>query len=155
MNRMFLLWSVWTVLAGIGIPLIGVLNSGMARSVGNPISATAIMFAVGFLVAAALAVSLYGLPGLDQLRGAPWSSYASGLIIVFYAASATVIIPRFGAGNFVAFILLAQLLMAALMDQFGLFGLEQRPITLMRAAAFLLIAVGIVVMQLATSKRPD
>jgi len=72
---------------------------------------------------------------------------------VFYAASATVIIPRFGAGNFVAFILLAQLVMAAIMDQFGLFGLEAKPINLMRAVAFALIAIGIVVMQVASSRK--
>ena len=54
MNRMFLFWSLWTALAGFGIPLIGVLNGGMARAVGNPISATAVMFAVAFAVAAIL-----------------------------------------------------------------------------------------------------
>lgn len=153
MNRMLLFWSLWTIAAGLGIPLIGVLNNGLARSLGNPITATAIMFAVGFAIAAALALSLYGLPDFGQLGTAPWISYFSGLIIVFYAASATVIIPRFGAGNFVAFILLAQLLMAAIMDQFGLFGLEAKPINLTRATAFALIAIGIVVMQLASSRK--
>jgi len=153
MNRMFLFWSLWTVAAGLGIPLIGVLNNGIARSVGNPITATAVMFAVGFVIAVVLALSLYGLPDFGQLGTAPWTSYFSGFIIVFYAASATVIIPRFGAGNFVAFILLAQLVMAAVMDQFGLFGLEAKPINLMRGLAFALIAIGIVVMQVASSRK--
>jgi bacterial/archaeal transporter family-2 protein len=155
MNRMFLLWSSWTVLAGVGIPLIGVLNGGMARAVGNPISATAIMFAVAFSVAAILAISFFGLPDLSQMRSAPLSSYVPGLLIGFYAVSATIIIPRFGAGNFIAFILLAQLLMAAVMDQFGLFGLTQRPIDLVRLTAFLLIAIGIVVMQFAANKNTN
>ncbi len=155
MNRMFLLWSLWTVLAGLGIPLVGVLNGGMARSVGNPITATAIMFAVAFAIAATLAISIFGLPTLDQLKAAPLSSYSPGLLIGFYAVSATIIIPRFGAGNFVAFILLAQLVMAAVMDQYGLFGLVERPINVMRASAFLLIALGIIVMQFAANKSPN
>jgi bacterial/archaeal transporter family-2 protein len=154
-NRMFLLWSAWTILAGIGIPLVGVLNGGMARSVGNPISAAAVMFAVAFAAVALLAVSFFDLPSIAQLRSAPLSGYGSGLFIAFYAVSATIIIPRFGAGNFVAFILLAQLLMSAILDQFGLFGLPVRPIDIMRAVAFLLIAIGIIVMQFATSKAPE
>ena len=155
MNRMFLLLSIWTVLAGIGIPLIGVLNGGMARSLGNPISATAVMFAVAFAVAAFLAILFFGLPTLDQLRSAPLSGYSPGLLIGFYAVSATIIIPRFGAGNFIAFILLAQLLMAAVLDQYGLFGLVQRPINITRAIAFILIATGILVMQFAANNGSD
>jgi len=152
---MFLLLSLWTILAGVGIPLIGVLNGGMARSVGNPISATAIMFAVAFAVAATLAIAFFGLPTLEQLRTAPLSGYSAGLLIGFYAVSATIIIPRFGAGNFVAFILLAQLFMAAVMDQYGLFGLMPRPLNIARALAFLLIAAGIVLMQFAANKGPE
>lgn len=44
--RSYLVFAAWSVLAGIGIPLIGALNSGIARSVGNPFAATAVMFAV-------------------------------------------------------------------------------------------------------------
>jgi len=155
LNRMFLFWASWTALAGFGIPLIGVLNGGMARAVGNPISATAVMFAVAFAVAAILATAFFGLPDFQQLRSAPLISFTPGLLIGFYAVSATIIIPRFGAGNFIAFILLAQLLMAAIIDQVGLFGMAQRPINLTRAAAFALIAIGIVVMQFAANRKPD
>ena len=153
MNKMFWLWSLWTILAGVGIPLIGVLNGGMARSVGNPISATAIMFAVAFAVASVLALTFFGLPGMGQLRTAPLTSYLPGLLIGFYAISATIILPRFGAGNFIAFILLAQLFMAAMLDQFGLFGLAQRPMDLVKMIGFLLIAAGILVMQFASTRN--
>ncbi len=37
--KRYLIFAAWTLLAGAGIPLIGVLNSGMARSVGNPFAA--------------------------------------------------------------------------------------------------------------------
>ena len=143
------------MLAGFGIPLIGVLNGGMARAVGNPISATAVMFAVAFAVAAIMATAFFGLPDFQQLRSAPLISFTPGLLIGFYAVSATIIIPRFGAGNFIAFILLAQLLMAAIIDQVGLLGMTQQPINLTRAAAFALIAIGIVVMQFATNRNAD
>src|SRR3954470_6123659 len=91
--RSYLILSAWSLLAGAGIPLIGVLNSGVARSVGNPYAATAIMFAIAALVALGLALPLYGPPTMAQLGSAPPISYGAGLLIGFYGLSATIIIP--------------------------------------------------------------
>ena len=153
MTRTNLLLAAWTVLAGIGIPLIGVLNGGVARAVGSPLTATAIMFAVALLAAVGLALPLHGPPSLAQLSAAPVSGYAAGLLIGFYALSATVLIPRFGAGDFVAFILLAQLATAAAIDQFGWFGLPRQPTDAARAAGFALIVGGIALLQLSGGRH--
>jgi transporter family-2 protein len=146
--RSYLLLAAWTLLAGAGIPLIGVLNSGIARSVGNPFAATAIMFAIALFVAAGITLPLYGLPSAAQLSTAPVSSYGAGLLIGFYALSATIIIPRLGAASFVAFILIAQLVTSAMVDEFGLFGMTRRPVDMMRLAGLAAIAAGIVVMEI-------
>ena len=136
--RSNLILAIWTLLAGAGIPLIGVLNSGMAQRIGNPFGATAVMFAVAFFVALGLSLPLYGVMGYSQIGSAPLSGYGAGLLIAFYALSATVIIPRFGAGNFIAFILAAQLATAATIDQFGLFGMARQPANALRLIGFLL-----------------
>src|SRR6195952_3423220 len=120
----YLMFAAWSLLAGAGIPLIGVLNSGVARSVGNPFAATAIMFAIAAIVAFVLTLPLYGHPSVAQLGSAPPISYGAGLLIGFYGLSATIIIPRLGAASFIAYILSAQVLSSAVVDQFGLFGME-------------------------------
>ena len=99
MTRPTLILAAWSLLAGAGIPLIGVLNSGMARSVGNPLGATAVMFAVAFLAALGLSLPFYGAAGYGRIGLAPWSSYGAGLLIGFYALSATIIIPPFRRGQ--------------------------------------------------------
>jgi transporter family-2 protein len=146
--RSYLVFAAWTLLAGAGIPLIGVLNSGVARSVGNPFAATAIMFAIAMIVAFGLTLPFYGHPTVAQLGSAPPVSYAAGLLIGFYALSATIIIPRFGAASFVAFILIAQLVTSAVVDQFGLFGMPTRPIDLTRLVGLIVIATGIAIMEI-------
>ena len=146
--RSYVILTAWTLLAGAGIPLIGVLNSGIARSVGNPFAATAVMFAIALLVAAGITLPLYGMPTAMQLGSAPWVSYGSGLIIGFYALSATIIIPRFGAASFIAFILIAQLITSAFVDQFGLFGMTRRPLDAMRIGGLGIILIGIAVMEI-------
>jgi transporter family-2 protein len=60
--RSYLIFAAWSLLAGAGIPLIGVLNSGVARSVGNPFAATAVMFAMAAIVAFGRTLPLYGHP---------------------------------------------------------------------------------------------
>jgi bacterial/archaeal transporter family-2 protein len=145
--RSYIVLAAWTLLAGAGIPLIGVLNSGIARSVGNPFAATAIMFAIALVGALGVTLALYGHPTIAQLGSAPPVSYTAGLLIGFYALSATVIIPRFGAASFVAFILIAQLLTSAAVDQFGLFGMTRRPIDTTRLLGLTVIVLGIVIME--------
>jgi transporter family-2 protein len=70
------------------------------------------------------------------------------LIIGFYALSATIIIPRFGAASFVAFILIAQLLTSAAVDQFGLFDMARRPIDITRLIGLSVIVAGIAIMEI-------
>jgi transporter family-2 protein len=146
--RSYLIFAAWSLLAGAGIPLIGVLNSGVARSVANPFAATAVMFAMAAVVALGLTLPLYGHPTFAQLGSAPPISYGAGLLIGFYGLSATIIIPRLGAASFIAYILIAQLLTSAAVDQFGLFGMARRPIDIAKVVGLGLIAAGIAVMEI-------
>jgi transporter family-2 protein len=146
--RSYLVFAAWSLLAGAGIPLIGVLNSGIARSIGNPFAATAVMFAVATIVAFGLTLPLYGYPTLAQLKSAPPISYGAGLLIGFYGLSATIIIPRLGAASFIAYILIAQLLTSAVVDQFGLFGMARRPIDMTKLVGLLVIGAGVAVMEI-------
>jgi transporter family-2 protein len=152
--RSYLILAVWSFLAGAGIPLIGVLNSGIARSVGNPFAATAIMFAIAMSVALGTTLLMFGFPTVSELRSAPPVGYTAGLLIGFYALSATVIIPRFGAASFIAFILIAQLLTSAIVDQFGLFGMTRRPVDAMKLVGLIIIATGIAIMELGNLRKP-
>ena len=146
--RSYFLLAAWSLLAGAGIPLIGVLNGGLAKSIGNPFTPTAVMFAVALLIAVGITLPTYGTPTVAQLSAAPVMGYAPGLLIGFYALSATIIIPRLGAASFIAFILVAQLFTSAVVDHFGLFGLPRRPIDGARLAGLLVILCGIAVMQI-------
>jgi transporter family-2 protein len=151
--RSYVLLAAWTLLAGAGIPLIGVSSSGMARRVGNPLTPTAIMFAIATVAAVGLALPLFGLPTIAQLGSAPPASFAPGLIFGFYALSATIIIPRFGAASFVAFILIAQLLTSAAVDQLALFGMERRPVDITKLIGLSVIVAGIAIMEIGNPQK--
>ena len=146
--RSYSIFAAWSLLAGAGIPLIGILNSGIARSVGNPFAATAIMFAIAAIVAFGLTLPFDGYPTFAQLGSASPVSYGAGLLIGFYVLSATVIIPRFGAASFIAYILIAQLVTSAVVDHLGLFGIERRPVDGIKLVGLLVIVAGVAIMEI-------
>ncbi|MEM9434516.1 MAG: DMT family transporter [Pseudomonadota bacterium] len=134
--------------AGIGIPLLAALNAALGRELGSPAVASVILFAVA--LATAFAVSLVtGFEPLTRSAQAPKHLFLAGVLIAFYVLSITWIAPRFGIGNAVFFVLLGQLVSAAIIDHFALFGATQTPLNAFRAGGIALMAGGVFLTQIA------
>jgi len=69
------------------------------------------------------------------------------VLIAFYVLSITFIAPKFGVGNAVFFVLLGQLVSAAAIDHFGLFGAQISPLSVTRAGGITLMAAGVYLTQ--------
>ncbi|HWA23269.1 MAG TPA: DMT family transporter [Caulobacterales bacterium] len=133
-------FAVLMTFAGVGIPIMAALNSGLGMRVGNPWAATFILFVVGGVASGAL-LAINGLPKAPF--GAPPVFYAGGLLVAFYALSVTWAAPRIGVGNAVFFVLLGQIVAATAIDHFGLFGAVRSAITAQRAAGIAFMLVGV------------
>jgi transporter family-2 protein len=69
--------------------------------------------------------------------------------VAFYVLTITWIAPTFGIGNAVFFVLLGQLVSAAVIDHFGLFGAQVTPVSPLRALGIAVMAGGVALTQLA------
>ena len=134
--------------AGIGIPTLAALNAALGRIMGSPAAAAAILFSVA-LVIAGVATLVTGPQALAKAAEAPKHLFLGGVLVAFYVLSITYIAPSFGVGNAVFFVLIGQLISAAAIDQFGLFGAQISPLTLTRAGGIALMGIGVWVTQLA------
>ncbi len=134
------------LLAGIGIPVLAALNAGLGRYVGSPAAAGTVLFVVAF-VAALVTALLTGVDGFAKLASAPKHMFLAGLLVAFYVLSITWIAPKIGVGNAVFLVLLGQLISAAAIDHFGLFGANVSPLTATRMAGIAIMAVGVFVTQ--------
>ena len=132
--------------AGIGIPLLAALNAALGLRMGSPAAAATILFAVAFL-ATALVLLVTGPGPLAKVTAAPKHLLLGGLFVAFYVLSVTYIAPSFGVGNAVFFVLIGQLLSAATIDHFGLFGAQVSPLSLTRAGGIALMGLGVWVTQ--------
>lgn len=139
-------YALTMLAAGIGIPLLAALNAALGVRIGSPFAAGAILFSVA-LATAIIAMFITGVEPLMRAPQAPKHLFLAGLLVAFYVLSITVVAPKFGIGNAVFFVLLGQLISAAVIDHFGLFGARISPLTLTRTFGIALMAAGVFVTQ--------
>lgn len=139
-------YALTMLVAGIGIPVLAALNAALGVRLGSPVAACAILFVIA--LGATLVVLAMGKPAaVWGATTAPKHLFLAGLLVAFYVLSITFVAPRFGVGNAVFFVLLGQLISAAAIDHFGLFGAQASALTLTRAAGISLMAAGVFVTQ--------
>lgn len=134
------------LLAGIGIPLLAALNAALGVRIGSPAAAATVLFAVAF-TASVVVMLVTGPQALAKVASAPKHLFVAGILVAFYVLTITYIAPIFGVGNAVFFVLLGQLISAAAIDQFGLFGARISPMDGTRALGISLMALGVFITQ--------
>lgn len=139
-------YAVIMLIAGMGIPTLAALNAALGLHIGSPSAAATILFLVAMIVASTVLV-ITGPVEILKASDAPKHLFLGGVLVAFYVLSITYIAPHFGVGNAVFFVLIGQMISAALIDHFGLFGAQVSPLSLTRAAGLSLMAVGVWVTQ--------
>jgi transporter family-2 protein len=139
--RFFVLFLVGIV-AGSMITIQSVLNSALGKKTGNLGSVLILTF-----VSIAVLLLLIGLfPGTANFRGIPglseWYLYLGGALGVVILAAPIFLIPRIGATSTLTALVMGQLVLALMMDQFGLFGVPKIEINITRIIGLILLVVG-------------
>jgi transporter family-2 protein len=124
------------------------MNTTMARIVGTPLWASAVNFAVGLVALVTLSLLYGSRTTLGSFAQVPAWAWFGGLLGAAYVASVTLLGPRLGAMTLLALVIAGQLLAALVVDQFGLIGFPQVPVTPARLlGAALLLAGALLVMR--------
>lgn len=139
-------YALTMLAAGIGIPVLAALNAALGQRLGSPIAAGTVLFCVALLSTLVVLLAT-GTSGLKGVAAAPKHLFLAGCLVAFYVLSITWVAPRFGVGNAVFFVLLGQLISAAAIDHFGLFGAQLSPLSLTRAGGIGLMAMGVFLTQ--------
>lgn len=140
--------SVLMLVAGAGIPIMAAMNAGLGVRIDHPVAATVVLF-LGALIVSGVGLVIIGPPTRAAFFDAPPYLYVAGALNVLYVLSITWSAPKIGLGNAVFLVLLGQLVSAATIDHFGLFGAPQTSVSARRVAGLVLMAVGI-----ALARRP-
>lgn len=145
----FTLYAFAAVLLGALLAMQPLINAVLAGAVGSPAVATAISIFVAFLGALVLLAVMGTGAGLSRaaLASVPWWAYLAGFIGTLFVGGAIVVAPVTGALVFFVCIVAGQLFGATLADHLGAFGLEVRPVSVLRIAGLALVLIGAVMVQ--------
>ena len=136
------IYATTMLAAGVGIPILAALNAALGQRIGAPIAASTILFCVALLTTLAALLISGGVPHLAKSVDAPKHLFFAGCLVAFYVLSITLVAPKFGVGNAVFFVLLGQLISAAAIGLFGLFGAQMSLLSLARAGGPGVVAAG-------------
>ncbi|MBE7555995.1 MAG: DMT family transporter [Anaerolineales bacterium] len=138
----FFILFLMGVMAGSMITIQSVLNSALGKKTGNLGSVlvlTIVSIAVLILLIALFpdTANLRRIPGLAE-----WYLYAGGVLGIIILAAPIFLIPRIGATSTLTALVVGQLVLALVMDQFGLFGIPKIEINLIRIMGLILLVAG-------------
>lgn len=135
-------YAALAFLAGVGIPILASLNANLGARLANPVAATVVLFLVGLAVSAA-ALTVVGVPKASAFSQSPPVYYLGGVLVAFYILTVTWVVPRFGLSNAIFFVLLGQIVAAALIDHFGIFGATRAVLTIPRVTGIVVMTAGL------------
>lgn len=132
------------ILAGSMITIQSILNSALGRKTGN-LGSVLVLTIVSILVLLLLIAIFPGTATLRQIPGlSEWYLYLGGVLGIAILAAPIFLIPRVGATSTLTALVMGQLLLALLIDHFGLFSFPKIEINLIRIAGLVLLILGAV-----------
>jgi transporter family-2 protein len=78
-----------------------------------------------------------------------------GILGAVYVGGAAAVTPKLGAGGFLVCVVAGQMVVAMAVDHLGLMGIAPKPVNLLRLAGVALILGGVLLVHLASAKRPE
>ena len=77
-----------------------------------------------------------------------WISWTGGIFGAIYIAGSILMLPRLGAATVVALIVVGQMVGSLAFDHFGLLGVPEQPVSLVRIAGAAFLILGVVLVRL-------
>jgi transporter family-2 protein len=129
--------------AGCLVGMQAPINSRLGHSIGD-VQAAAFSFLAGTVVLVTIAaLARGGLGQLTHVGRAPWWALIGGLLGAVYVTVALVAVRTLGAGGITAAVISGNLVMALVIDRFGLFGVARQSIGTQRIVGLVLLLAGV------------
>lgn len=136
------IYALVMLIAGICVPVLAVLNAGLGKELGSAPAACVILSLVALVTSTVILLATGPQVILNTFNSSK-HLFFGGVLFIIYILSITFIAPKFGLGNAIFFILLGQILSAAIIDHFGLFGAISQSLSYQRITGIFIMVLGI------------
>ncbi|UIN19649.1 DMT family transporter [Herbaspirillum frisingense] len=133
--------------AGLGITLQTTLNGQLAKGIGgDPVAAALFSFTAGAACLAAFSLIRGGMmSSLLAIPAQPWWSLLGGVLGAAALFSYVVLVPKIGLSALLGLAISGQIISSLAIDQFGLLGAMERPVSLIKLGGVMLMLAGLAV----------
>lgn len=139
--RFFVLFLIGIV-AGAMITVQSILNSALGKKAGN--LGSVLILTVVSIAVLLLLIALF--PNTSNFRKLPdfseWYLYAGGVLGIVILAAPIFLLPRIGATSTLTALVMGQLVLALVIDHFGLFSFPKIEINAVRLTGLVLLVTG-------------
>lgn len=126
----------------------GSINTQLSSFLKHPLQASLTNFLVGTVVLILLNIALRtSMPTISEMKAVPWYLFLGGAIGAMFVTSVVLLIPQIGVTTMLAASIAGQLIIAAIIDHYGFFGISVHTISLSRVAGIVLLILGIILIQ--------
>lgn len=141
--------SLQTILVIILIGLAGGIAVGLQSPLASLLSQrlgvleSIFIVHLGGALVALVPLFFFGGGNLAEWRSVPWYALAAGALGLVVIWAVSTMIPRIGVAAAITTIVAGQLLVATLLDHFGLLGAQERILDPTRALGLLVVLIGV------------
>mgnify|MGYP003358750895 FL=1 len=143
---MFFVYLIIALAAGVALATQSAINTQLAKAMsGEAVIATFISFAVGTIVLFFIAwvkTDLWG--NLSAIPSQPWWKLIGGILGAGVVFTTVLLAPKLGITAMLFFIIVGQLITAAIIDHFGLIGMPIREVNITKFIGLIIVAFGLV-----------
>lgn len=139
--QVMILSLLFVMLGGVAIVIQNIVSGEMAAKTAS-IASVFIIQVSGAVISGTILLLMKGNP-LKGWHTIPWYMFFVGISGVIVILSMVYAIPRIGTAGAVSGQLIAMLTCSALIDHFGVFGVERIPLTPMKILGMLTLVVGL------------
>jgi len=139
MDTLFLIILIGLA-GGMAIGVQGPMSSVITQKLG-PLESVFIIH-IGGAIAALIPMAFLG-SRLGQWKNVPWYALGAGALGLIVIMAMGYMIPRIGAAGALITLMAGQILIASLLDHFGLLGMSPRTIDIQRIIGFAVVMVGV------------
>ena len=139
-------YAVLPLLGGALLAAQAPINARLRTALDSPLGSAVVSFTTGLAVLL-IALVVTGQAGnLADVGGGPWWAYLGGGIGAFFVVVGLLAVPQVGVTVTFVAVIAGQLMAAAVIDRFGLLGVEAVAVTWERITAVVLVGVALVLL---------
>jgi len=136
------LFPILAIVAGAMTAYQPLINAKLSQNLDSPIWASFISFAVGTVILFFVGWAMTGKMMVLETAGLKWWMFSGGLLGAVFVTVALYIVPYLGVAAMIALFIAGQLVMAAILDNYGVLSETANPINLQKIIGLSLLGLG-------------